>query len=78
MRMDYNGLPYYMNHQVWLPVNNDGCGIGGDQIAQSISSWQLLYQYTGNERVKENLKFMAEYYVTHSLSAKDALWPNLP
>lgn len=78
MRMDYNGLPYYMNHQVWLPVNNDGRGIGGDQIAQSISSWQLLYQYTGNERVKENLKFMAEYYVTHSLSAKDALWPNLP
>jgi hypothetical protein len=78
IRVDYNGLPYYMNHQVWLPVNNDGRGIGGDQIAQSISSWQLLYQYTGNERVKENLKFMAEYYVTHSLSAKDALWPNLP
>lgn len=78
MRVDYNGLPYYMNHQVWLPVNNDGRGLGGDQMSQAISSWQLLYQFTGNERVKENLKFIAEYYVTHSLSAKDALWPNLP
>lgn len=78
IRTDFNGLPYYMNHQVWLPGNNDGRGLGGDQMAQAISSWQLLYQYTGNERVKENLKFIAEYYATHSFSSKDALWPNIP
>jgi len=78
MRMDKNGLPYYMNHQVWLPGNNDGRGIGGNQMAQALSSWQLLYQYTGNERVKDNMRFIADYYITHSLSAQNAVWPNIP
>ncbi|MBC7509487.1 MAG: hypothetical protein H7320_12185 [Ferruginibacter sp.] len=78
MRIDKNGLPYYMNHQVWLPGNNDGRGLGGDQMAQALSSWQLLYQYTGNERVKDNMRFIADYYITHSLSAPNAVWPNIP
>ncbi len=78
MRMDKNGLPYYMNHQVWLPNNNDRRGLGGDQMAQALSSWQLLYQYTGNERVKDNMRFIADYYITHSLSAPNDLWPNIP
>lgn len=78
MRADKNGLPYYMNHQVWLPDNNDSRGLGGDQMAQALSSWQLLYQYSGNERVKDNMRFIADYYVTHSLSAPNAAWPNIP
>ncbi len=78
MRADKNGLPYYMNHQVWLPDNNDSRGLGGDQMAQAISSWQLLYQYTGNERVKDNMRFIADYYITHSLSAPTDAWPNIP
>ncbi len=78
IRMDKNGLPYYMNHQVWLPGNNDGRGLGGDQMAQALSSWQLLYQYTGNERVKDNMRFIADYYITHSLSSPKAVWPNIP
>jgi hypothetical protein len=77
MRRDVNGLPYYMNHQVWRPVN-DPRGAGGDQFAMALSSWQLLYQYSGNERVKENMKFIADYYLTHSLSPRQAKWPNLP
>lgn len=78
MRTDINGLPYYMNHQVWRPGNNDPRGLGGDQLAMALSSWHLLYQYTGNERVKENMKFIADYYLTHSLSPKDAAWPLIP
>ncbi|MCP9746405.1 hypothetical protein EGI24_06845 [Lacihabitans sp. CS3-21] len=78
MRTDQNGLPYYMNHQVWRPLPNDPRGIGGDQFAMLLSSWQLLYQYTGDESVRENMKFIADYYLTHSLSPKDALWPNIP
>ena len=31
MRLDINGIPYYMNHQVWWPRVNDARGIGGDQ-----------------------------------------------
>ena len=77
MRRDLNGLPYYMNHQVWRPVN-DPRGAGGDQFAMALSSWQLLYQYTGNEKVKENMKFIADYYLMHSLSPSHAKWPHLP
>jgi hypothetical protein len=35
MRTDPNGLPYYMNHQVWNPNFNDPRGIGGDQLAMA-------------------------------------------
>src|SRR5882672_4480834 len=41
LRVDMNGIPYYMNHQVWRPDFNDARGIGGDQIQMALSSWQL-------------------------------------
>lgn len=77
MRQDINGLPYYMNHQVWRP-SNDPRGLGGDQLNMALSSWRLLYMYSGNEKVKENMKFIADYYLTHSMSSPDAQWPNIP
>ena len=77
MRTDMNGLPYYMNHQVWRS-SNDRRGLGGDQLNMALSSWQLLYMYSGNENVKENMKFLADYYLTHSLSPSDAEWPEIP
>src|SRR5580658_1326421 len=43
MRRDMNGLPYYMNHQVWNANLNDPRGIGGDQFMMALSSWALLY-----------------------------------
>lgn len=78
MRIDMNGLPYYMNHQVWLPDKNDFRGIGGDQLSMALSAWSLLYAYTGNEKIIENMKFIADYYLSHGLSAKNAKWPNIP
>jgi hypothetical protein len=78
MRHDMNGLPYYMNHQVWNPDFNDPRGIAGDQFAMALSSWRLYYAYSGNERVKANMYFIADYYLTHSLTAADAKWPDLP
>ena len=78
MRMDMNGLPYYMNHQVWEEHFNDSRGIGGDQIQMALSAWRLLYQYSGNERVKVNMCFMADYYLSHGLSGHDAEWPDIP
>ena len=77
MRKDMNGLPYYMNHQVWNPQFNDPRGIGGDQFAMALSSWRLYYAYSGNERVKANMYFIADYYLTHGLSAANAKWPDL-
>ena len=78
MRSDKNGLPYYMNHQVWRDDFNDRRGIGGDQFQMALSSWSLFYAYTGNETVKEEMKFIADYYITHSLSPADAAWPDIP
>lgn len=78
IRVDMNGLPYYMNHQVWIPGVNDTRGIGGDQIQMALSSWRLLYQYSGDGKIRENMKFLAEYYLTHGLSAPADAWPAIP
>lgn len=78
MRVDKNGLRYYMNHQVWRGDFNDRRGIGGDQFAMALSSFNLLYGYSGDEGVKEEMKFIADYYLTHSLSPANAAWPNIP
>lgn len=78
MRRDMNGLPYYMNHQVWNGNFDDPRGIGGDQFMMALSSWRLLYQYTGNENIKENMSFIAGYYLTHGLSPANCKLPNIP
>ncbi|MGZ3763395.1 MAG: hypothetical protein ACXVA2_01975 [Mucilaginibacter sp.] len=78
MRRDMNGLPYYMNHQVWNGNFDDPRGIGGDQFMMALSSWRLLYDYTGDENVKENMSFIAGYYLTHGLSPANYKWPDIP
>jgi len=77
METDSNGLKYYMNHQVWKP-NHDMRGLGGDQINMALSSWNLLYAYTGYPEIIENMKYLADTYLERSLSAKDDKWPFIP
>jgi len=77
MEIDSNGAPYYMNHQVWKP-EHDPRGLGGDQINMALSSWALLYAYLGDESVKQNMIFMADYYLEHSLSPSNCQWPDMP
>ena len=78
MRTDQNGLPYYLNHQVWRPDSPDRRGLGGDQLQMAMSSWRLLYAYSGDERVKENQRLLADWYLVHGLSPADCRWPNIP
>ena len=78
MRRDPNGLPYYMEHQVYNPTIDDPRGIGGDQFMMAISSWRLLYAYTGDEHIKSNMYFLAGYYLTHGLSPATCKWPDIP
>ncbi|HEV3250190.1 MAG TPA: hypothetical protein VGZ71_04520, partial [Puia sp.] len=78
MRKDMNGLPYYMNHQVWNESIDDPRGIGGDQFMMAISSWRLLYAYMGDENIKSNIFFLADYYLTHGLSPAGCKWPDVP
>jgi len=77
MSLDTNGAKYYMNHQVWRP-NHDKRGIGGDQVMMALSSWDLYYNYSGDESVVNNMKYMADYYLAHSLSPSNCKWPDLP
>jgi hypothetical protein len=77
--MEYcsNGTKYYMNHQVWSE-RHDRRGLGGDQLQMALSSWDLLYNFTGDESVIDDMKYMADYYLDHSLSTSDSAWPFLP
>jgi hypothetical protein len=77
METDSNGLKYYMNHQVWKP-EHDMRGLGGDQINMALSSWALLYAYTGDSEVVENMKYLADTYLERSLSDSTDSWPYLP
>lgn len=77
MELDSNGMKYYMNHQVWEP-RHDKRGLGGDQLMMALSSWDLYYNYTGDESIIKNMKYMADYYLAHSLSSPNSKWPDLP
>ena len=77
MEPDSNGLKYYMNHQVWKP-GHDMRGLGGDQINMALSSWRLLYAYSGYPEILANMKYMADNYLERSLSEPDDKWPYLP
>ena len=78
MRNCPNGVPMYMQHQVWKPDKEDPRGLGGDQINMALSSWTLLYGYLGDPAVRDNMKYMADYWLAHGMSAKSDLWANLP
>jgi hypothetical protein len=77
MDTDSNGLKYYMNHQVWKP-EHDMRGLGGDQINMALSSWALLYAYTGYPAIIDNMKYLADNYLERSLSAPEDAWPDMP
>lgn len=78
MRKCPNGVPMYMQHQVWKPTEEDPRGLGGDQINMALSSWNLLYGYLGDTSVRDNMTYMADYWLAHGFSGKDDLWANLP
>jgi hypothetical protein len=77
METDSNGLKYYMNHQVWKP-EHDMRGLGGDQISMALSSWGLLYAYTGYQEIVENMRYIADTYLERSLSGEEDKWPYIP
>ena len=78
MRHCPNGVPMYMQHQVWTPDKEDPRGLGGDQINMALSSWTLLYGYLGDPAVRSNMIYMADYWLAHGLSGQNDAWSNLP
>jgi len=78
MRKCPNGVPLYLQHQVWTPDKDDPRGLGGDQIPMAMSSWNLLYGYLGDSAAKDNMVLLADYWLQHGMSKTDLLWANLP
>lgn len=72
-----NGVPYYLQHQVWKP-EEDSRGLGGDQIPMALDSWSLLYQYLGDPAILADMRRMADYWLAHGLSKPGDVWANLP
>lgn len=78
MRACDNGVPYYLQHQVWRQEIDDQRGLGGDQISMALSSWNLLYGYSGDPGVRADMIRMADHWLTHGISAADLMWGSLP
>lgn len=78
MRTGPNGVPYYLLHQVWKPDKDDPRGLGGDQISMALSSWNLLYGYTGDPAVRANMRLLADTWMAHGFAPDDQPWGGLP
>ena len=42
----------------------------------ALSSWSKLYAYSGDSRLIDNMRFIADFYLNHSLSNQHAEWPS--
>ena len=62
-----NGVPYYLQHQVWKP-EHDPRGLGGDQISMALSSWNLLHGYLGDPAVVANMRLMADFWLANGMT----------
>jgi len=78
MRKCPDGVPYYLQNQVWKADQDDPRGLGGDQINMALDSWNLLYGYLGDPAVQDNMVLIANYWLDHGMSSPTSLWPNLP
>lgn len=74
MPNEANGIPRYLQHRI-VERNVE---IGGDQLAMALSSWHLLYQYSGDQAVLNNMTYIANFYLDYGLSSPSSLWPNIP
>ena len=77
MRTCPNGVKYYLQHRIWRK-REDKRGLGGDQLNMALSSWNLLHQYLGDSAVKDDMIYIADYYIAHAFSPASDVWPNVP
>jgi hypothetical protein len=71
------GYPHYMIDHTYSP-NIQGNKLGGDQFAMALSSWALYYGYTGKPEVVDNMVYIADHYLTNSLSGPFDAWTDFP
>lgn len=78
MRKCSSGVPYYLQHQVWKPEQDDPRGLGGDQINMALDSWNLLYGYLGDPTVKRNMVEITDYWPERGIADSRPPWGDLP
>jgi len=66
-----NGVPYYLQHQVWKP-EHDPRGLGGDQLSMALSSWSLLHGYLGDPGVVANMRTIADHWLANGMTGGTA------
>ncbi|MBP6732636.1 MAG: hypothetical protein KA149_11290, partial [Chitinophagales bacterium] len=71
------GYPHYMIDHTYSP-NVQGNKLGGDQFAMALSSWALYYGYTGKPEVVDNMVYIADHYLSNSLSGPFDAWADFP
>ncbi len=71
------GQKFYMVDHSYSP-QIQGNKLGGDQFAMALSSWSLYYAYTGDTDLIKNMTYIADHYLSHSLSNSFDAWPNFP
>ena len=69
-------LPFPPKYLIFRTLEDKG--VGGDQFAQMLSSWNLYYDYSGKEEVLNNMVFQADWYLKYGLSKPSDAWPNIP
>jgi hypothetical protein len=72
-----NGVPYYLQHQVWKP-EHDPRGLGGDQIPMALSSWNLLHAYLGDPAVVADMRLQADHWLANGMTGPTGPWPSVP
>src|SRR5580704_12421150 len=61
------GVKDYMMDHSYSPTLQ-GNKVGGDQFAMALSSWALYYAYTGDTSIVNDMAYIANTYLAHSLS----------
>ena len=74
---DSNGLKHYMTDHTYCTTGCDNM-IGGDQFAMALSSWALLYAYTGDSSIINDMVYIANTYLAHSLTPNNYFYANVP
>jgi hypothetical protein len=72
------GIQYPPLYLIFRTQDPADLGIGGGQFAQMLSSFDLYYNYSGNQAVLDNMIFQADWYINHGFSDPSCAWPNIP
>ena len=73
-----DGTPVYMTQRLLNTAEDGNRGIGGDQFAMLLASWNLWNRYSGDPEMVAQMRYIADMYLHFGLSPADCKWPGMP